>query len=174
MPFVTTFTPAIAAELVNARRVGSTFREAREAAGVALSTLSEWLRRGRAWNAGERDDAGGQRYADFARDFDAGRSVYLRTLRAHRASGVAKDGRLAHEVIKHEETRELRNEELKLLKERARVEKNRADGTHVERVNVSTREMTDAEILAEARLLAAQIAADLAPADTGGEAPTAH
>lgn len=173
MPAVTTFTAAIAEELVNARRVGSTFREAREAAGVGLRTLTEWLARGRRWNAGTRDNIGDATYAAFAADFDAAHSVYLRTLRAHRASGVAKDGRLAHEVIKHEETKALRNEELRLLKARARVEENRADGTHVERVDVVTRDMTDADIIAEARRLAAEIEGAIAP-DARGEAPTAH
>lgn len=134
MPRPLTFNAALAKEIVDSRRIGSTVREAFAAAGVPKATASEWLTRGRLWNSNASTDASDERFAAFARDFDAARSVYLRSLRAYRANGVQVDPRLAHEVLKHEETKELRNQELRLLKQRVRVETNRAEGTHVETV----------------------------------------
>lgn len=134
MPRLTTFTPALAKEIIDARRIGATVREAIAAAGVPRTTALEWLERGRAWNSGASQDPRDERFAAYARDMDGARAVYLRSLRAFRANGVQQDARLAHEVIKHEETKELRNQELRLLKQRVRVEKNRAAGTHVETV----------------------------------------
>lgn len=136
MPALTTFTAAIAAEIVNARRIGSPFKESIAAAGVPNQTACDWLMRGRRWNAGDRSNIGDATYAAFAHDMDGARDVYLRGLRGYRAKGLTTDARLAHEVLKHEETKALRNEELKLLKQRVRVETNRADGTHIERHEV--------------------------------------
>ena len=134
MPARLTFTPALAKEIVDSRRIGSTVREAFAAASVPKATACEWLERGRAWNSGDSTDPRDERFAAFARDFDGARSVYLRSLRAYRANGVQTDARLAHDVLKHEETKELRNQELRLLKQRVRVETRRAAGTHVETV----------------------------------------
>jgi hypothetical protein len=155
----TTFTTVIAEKIVNARRVGSTARESAASAAVPWQTVKQWLQRGRRFNRGERESIGDETYAAFAQAFDEAPGVFMTTLRAHRAAGVAKDPRLAHDIIRHEETKVLRNEELRLLKARADVEENRAAGTHVDRVAVETPK-TREELIAEARRLAAEIEAD--------------
>jgi len=69
---VTTFTEALGAEIIDARRSGAKMRHCAEAAGVPWRTCAEWLERGRAWNAGDRSDIGARTYAAFAAEIDRG------------------------------------------------------------------------------------------------------
>lgn len=175
MSRLTTYTAADGAKIINARRVGATLREAAAAANVPWDSAWGWVKRGRRWNRGNRDNIGDAAFAEFAADMDAAPGVFMTTLKAHRAKAVDGDGRLAHDIIKHEETKVLRNEELRLLKARAQVEENRAAGTHVEHVNTVVRAMTTDEIRAEARRLAREIEGDIVAPELGaGEAPTTH
>lgn len=154
----TTYTPDLGARIVAARRIGATLRESAASAHAPWGSVWEWVKRGRRWNRGNRSVPGDAAFADFAADMDAAPGVFMTTLKAQRAKGVSTDSRLAHDIIRHEETKLLRNEELRLLKARARVEEARAEGTFVERVAVEAPK-TREELIAEARSLAAEIEA---------------
>lgn len=154
----TTYTPDLGARIVAARRIGATLRESAASAHAPWGSVWEWVKRGRRWNRGNRSVPGDAAFADFAADMDAAPGVFMTTLKAQRAKGVSTDSRLAHDIIKHEETKLLRNEELRLMKARARVEEARAAGTHVERHEITT--IDDAALLEEARALAAALRGD--------------
>ena len=169
----TTYTAAIGESLIAARRIGATWRQSAASAGISHATLARWIRKGR---------KGDPLYETFAGDYDAAKGVYEASLLARVSTAVASGdavaqdklgpeaakavvaaGRLALDVLKHRETKALRNAELKLAKARTLVEEHRAAGTHVERHEIAT--ATDDALLEEARALAAALTAALGGSD---------
>lgn len=129
---VTTFTEAIGAAIVDARKDGAKMRHCAEAAGVPWRTCADWLERGRAWNAGDRSDIGARTYADFAAAIDRASAAIDTKLSKLVLAGAEQDPKLAFEVMRWRAAVALRNAEARAAKAKARVaerEADRADGT---------------------------------------------
>jgi hypothetical protein len=129
---VTTFTEAIGAEIIDARKSGAKMRHCAEAAGVPWRTCAEWLERGRAWNAGDRSDIGARTYAAFAAEIDKASAAIDTKLSKLVLAGAEQDPKLAFEIMRWRAAVALRNAEARAAKAKARIterEADRADGT---------------------------------------------
>lgn len=129
---VTTFTDALGAAIVEARKNGAKMRHCAEAAGVPWRTCKDWMARGRAWNAGARSDIGARTYATFAAEIDKASAAIDTELSKLVLAGAKEDPKLAFEVMRWRAAVEFRNAEARAAKAKARIaerEADRADGT---------------------------------------------
>jgi len=124
MPAPFTFKPEIGAQIIGARRVGATLRDACKAAGVPWPTFKQWLKLGR---------GGDPRLADFARDIDKAAAQFDQVLRARVLKGTEEDARLAFDILKWNELRAERAAKLRALEAQAIVDEKRAAGELVDR-----------------------------------------
>lgn len=134
MPARLTYTPELGAQILGARLVGATLRDAAKAAGVPWQTFKDWLRAGR---------EGDPRLADFAAKIDKAASQYEQVLRAHVMRGVKEDPRLAFDVLKWVHLKPERDAKLRALKAQAEVDEKRATGELVERHEHSVKDPLD-------------------------------
>jgi uncharacterized protein YdbL (DUF1318 family) len=124
MPRALTFTSELGAQIIGARRVGATLRDACKAAGVPWETFKGWLKAGRSGDA---------RLEAFARDIDKAAAQFDQVLRARVLKGTEEDARLAFDIIKWNELRAERAAKLRALEAQAIVDEKRAEGTLVDR-----------------------------------------
>jgi hypothetical protein len=158
MPRRFAITPDRRDKLLNALRAGALYRDAAEAAGIPWSTWTDWSR---AVKAGECNDD------DVTALVAAAREAYAATnvgLTASVAKASQKDWRAAAWLAEHRQGASKAAAEARRAQHEATIAKNRAEGTHVDRVSVDTPK-TREELIAEARSIAAAIEAD---------APTKH
>lgn len=134
MPARLTYTPELGAQILGARRVGATLRDAAKAAGVPWQTFKDWLRAGREGDA---------RFADFAASIDKAAAQYEQVLRARVMKGTEEDPRLAFDVLKWVELKPERDAKLRALKAQADVDEKRASGELVERHEHSVKDPLD-------------------------------
>jgi hypothetical protein len=138
MPHPTAFTPKIGATILGARLVGTPLRVCVRAAGVPWSTFCGWLTAGRAYNAADegKRNAKHRELGDFAASIDkagaqAEAVLYQRVLKA-----TEKDGGLALKLLQWRADAPLRAARLD-------VERQRAQGTLVERVAIDDSAVTE-------------------------------
>lgn len=151
-------TPAKRDGMLRALRGGALYRDAAEAAGIPWRTWMDWC-------AAVRDDACSD--PDVVALVTEARIAYHATntgLTAAVAKASQKDWRAAAWLSEHRQGAPKAAAEARRAQHEATIAKNRAEGTHVDRVSVDTPK-TREELIAEARSIAAAIEAD---------APTKH
>lgn len=134
MPRALTFNEHVAAIITGARRVGAPLRQCAKAAGIPWETFCGWLRKGR---------AGDPRFAAFATELDKADAAIEQVLRARALKATEEDGRLAFDMLRWRESQEERKAKLRLLRAQGTVEEKRAEGTHVDRVEHTSKDPLD-------------------------------
>lgn len=114
-----TLTPAVAAGLVAARRVGAPLRACAAVTGVPWRTLCRWLRAGRA------EGATGP-CAALAAELDRAHATMLVALHARVLAATQGDARLAFDVLRWHETAPLRRALAAVAYARARAVRRQA------------------------------------------------
>lgn len=138
------------APLVEALTAGATYRDACGKVGIPWQTWCRWCREVRDGACEDPDVA--ELVAD-ARKAYAGASVGLvATVRM----ASKKDWKAAAFLLQHRVGSPKARYDARRARYEAEIAKHRAEGTHVERV-ATVSEMTDDELLAEAKRLAAEI-----------------
>ena len=122
--------------LVVARKVGASLRSCAGVAGIALPTLHQWLRMGR---------AGDERYASLAAEMDAAIGGVERTLHERVMDATIDDGRLALDALEYLTSAELRRARVSEAKAKAKLAK--AAAAAVDRGDLSARLVVPSELL---------------------------
>lgn len=134
--------------MLSALRRGALYRDAAEAAGIPWRTWMDWSKSVREGTCTSDDVID---LVERAREAYASTNV---SLSGSITEAATDDWRAAAWQLEHRQGDPKARHDAKRARWEAEVAKNRAEGTHVENVR-NVGEMTDAELLAEARRLAA-------------------
>ncbi len=152
-PNARAFSVEMRATMLDALSHGSTYRAACGAAGISWPT---WMRWSREVRADECDDPDVEALVlDARKTFEAASVALSTSIRV----ASAEDWKAAAWLLDHRQGDPKARYDTKRARYEAEVAKNRAAGTHVDRVAVEASK-TREELIAEARRLAAEIEAD--------------
>jgi len=152
-PNARAFSDEMRSTMLDALAQGSTYRAACGAAGISWPTWMRWSREVRAEACDDPDIAA--LVADARTTFEAASVALSTSIRV----ASAEDWKAAAWLLDHRQGDPKARYDTKRARYEAEVAKNRAAGTHVDRVAVEAPK-TREELIAEARRLAAEIEAD--------------